>query len=141
MQYYICVVSFHASMAATFMSGIFITYWKKFKWTQQYKGDLRCLTCLRLKVFLQKATKQLTGGFNQYQPKYVLCPVSPSLSAIYYIWDNLMLKKNYALKKYSSSKILYFGDWRLCTSKPAKRYIKKRKKERKKEPLCAISSR
>lgn len=43
---YMCT-SFHASMAATCMSGIFITYWKKFKWTQQYKGDLRCLTCLR----------------------------------------------------------------------------------------------
>lgn len=77
---------------------------------------------------MQKATKQLTGGFNQYQPKYVLCPKIPSLSAIYYMWDNLMLKKNYALKKYSSSKILYFGNWRLCTSKPAKGYIKKKEK-------------
>lgn len=52
----------------------FYKYGKKFKWTQQYKGDARCLTRLRLKIFLQKATKQLTKGFNQYQPKYVLCP-------------------------------------------------------------------
>lgn len=82
--------------------GCYIYVWHfyntlKFKWTQQYNSDLRCLTCLRLKHFLQKATKQLTEGFNQYQSKYVLCPIIPGLSVIYYLWDNLMLKKNYAL--------------------------------------------
>lgn len=31
-----------------------------------------------------KATKQLTGRFNQYQPKYVVGPISPGLATIYY---------------------------------------------------------
>lgn len=40
-------------------------------------------------------------------------------------------EKNYTLKKYSSFKILYFGDWKLCTSKPTKGYIKKQKQNTK----------
>lgn len=116
-----------------------IAYWKKFKRTQQYKGDLRYLTCLRLKIFLQKATKQLNWRIQPIPTQYVLCPISSGLPVIHYIWDNLMLKKKYALKKYSSSKILYFSGWRLCTSKPAKGHIKK--KERKRTILCYYSAR
>lgn len=92
------------------------------------KGYLRCLTCLRLKNLLAKSNKPVNWRIQPIPTEICTMSKIPSLSAIYYMWDNLMLKKNYALKKYSSSKILYFGNWRLCTSKPAKGYIKKKKR-------------
>lgn len=138
MKYYICVVSFHASMAASHMSGI-DSILKEIQTNTTVQRWLKIPDMFKIKNLLAKSNKAVNWRIQPIPTQYVLCPISSGLPVIHYIWDNLMLKKKYALKKYSSSKILYFSGWRLCTSKPAKGHIKK--KERKRTILCYYSAR
>lgn len=72
----------------------------------------------KIKNLLAKSNRAVNWRIQPI-PTHV-CTMSNKTGLICNIWDNLMLKKNYALKKYSSFKIVYFDDRRLCTSKPAK---------------------
>lgn len=63
--------------------------------------------------------------------------IIPGLSAIGYLWDNLMLEKNDAFKNIALPRYYNFGDWRLGTSKSGKGYIYLKKQN---TTFCAINS-
>lgn len=97
MKYYICVVSFHASMAASHMSGI-DSILKEIQMNTTVQRWLKMPDMFKIKNFLAKSNKAVNWRIQPIPTQYVLCPISSGLPVIHYIWDNLMLKKNYALK-------------------------------------------
>lgn len=53
---------------------------------------------LKILKVLTKSNKAVNWRIQPIPTQVVLYPIIPGFFAIYYLWNNLMLKKNYAFK-------------------------------------------